>query len=128
MGAFTVEVYPPYRFYCRVAYALFLRTPAAYPHFIRVSDPSADMTQNLVNQTFHRQDAARNGNFSPQFFHRLSHKNFPSLTNARAKVRIRPLALTGYPNSQFFLWETSKLSLRSTEFHVDIEANALHRN
>ena len=86
VGAFTVEVYPPYRIYCRVAYALLLRAPAAYPHFICVSDPSADMTQNLVNQTFHRQDATRNGDLFPQLFRGLSHYDFPSLSFPNALV------------------------------------------
>ena len=39
------------------------------------------MTQNLVNQTLHRQDATRNGDLFPQFFRGLSHMNFPQITS-----------------------------------------------
>jgi hypothetical protein len=40
------------------------------------------MTQDIVNQTFHRQDAARDSDFFSHFFRRLSHMNFSSLINA----------------------------------------------
>src|ERR1700757_626850 len=72
---FTVEVHPPYSIDRRVAYPVLLRAPAAYPHFICSRDPRAHMTQDIVNQTFHRQDAARDSDFSPQFFRSLSHMN-----------------------------------------------------
>jgi hypothetical protein len=62
---FAVKIYPPYGIDRRVPYPFLLRTPAAYPHFICAGDASADMTHNTVNQTFHRQDAARQGDFFP---------------------------------------------------------------
>src|SRR4030095_2596592 len=74
---FAFKVHPSYGIDRRVPYSFLLRTPAAYPHFIRACDPNADMTENLINQTFHCQDAARNGDFFPQLFPRLSHVIFP---------------------------------------------------
>src|SRR5262249_35156040 len=73
---FAVEVHPSYGIDRGVAHALLFRTSAAYPHLTSAGNPSADMTQNLINQTFHRQDAARNRDFFTEFFHRISHINF----------------------------------------------------
>jgi hypothetical protein len=34
----TVKIYPSYSVDLRITYTLFLRTPAAYEHFIRIGD------------------------------------------------------------------------------------------
>src|SRR5215813_1805485 len=83
MRPFAVEVYTSYGIDRGVAHTLLLRTTAAYPHFTSSGDASTDMTQNLINQTFHRQDAARNRDFFPEFFRRISHMNLSSLIEAR---------------------------------------------
>jgi hypothetical protein len=46
---FAVKIYPPYGIDRRVPYPFLLRTSAADPHFIYISDPSTDMTHNTVN-------------------------------------------------------------------------------
>src|SRR5262245_8967480 len=78
MRSFAVEVHTSYGIDRGVAHTLLPRTSAAYPHFTSAGDASADMTQNLINQTFHRQDAARNRDFFPEFFRRISHTNLSS--------------------------------------------------